>query len=448
MQGQPLPNVHIAEPNQTQTRLRRLLRILTSFVLGQASMQGVSIVIGLFLVRSLSVRSYAQFGLALGFQATASILMDLGFASTIIPLVGERVTERALVGKYVRGAKSLRDRSFLIFSPLVAVTFLAITHKQGWGWPVQIGLLSSVLLTLYSSSAASYYSVPLLLYRQLRDFYLPQTLTTVGRLLVYLLLYAIGALNSVTAAVCSALNATINGFLLKKKGARLIEWPDHDEPAVRREIFRYILPASPAILLGAFHGQVALFLISIFGNTVNIAQVSALGRLGQMFNLLMSFNVVIVEPYVARLQRHRLPFTYFKLIAVACLGGAVLTLFTFAAPGIFLWILGAKYAQLRSLMGWVVLTSCINYVAGLIWIMNRSRKWIFWRGTIAEISLLAVVQIGYLLIFGVRSTRAAVLFNFASSFCYVAAHSYIAIYGFFKGRGEELDAVRTQISTP
>ena len=423
--------------------------MLASFALGQAMVQGISFLIGLFLVRALSISSYAQFGLALGFQATASTLMDLGFASTIIPLVGERTSDRALIGRYVRGAKSLRDRAFFILSPGVVVAFLVITHRQGWGWPIQLGLLSSVLLALYSSSAASYYAVPLFLYRRMREFYLPQTLSSVGRLLLYLLLNSVGALNSVTAAGCVALNFSLNGFLLKKEGGKHIDWPESDEPAIRKEIVRYILPASPAILLGAFHGQIALFLISIFGSTVNIAQVAALGRLGQIFYLLMTFNVVIVEPFVARLPRHRLLPTYFKLIAGACVGGTVLVLITFAAPEIFLWILGAKYAQLRGLIGWVVLTACINYVAGLIWIMNRSRKWIFWRGTIAEISLLAVVQIGFLLIFGVRSTRSAVLFNFASSFCYVIAHSYVAIHGFRKGvRGELLDPVRSQISTP
>jgi hypothetical protein len=79
--------------------------------------------------------------------------------------------------------------------------------------------------------------------------------------------------------------------------------------------------------------------------------------------------------------------------------------------------------------------------------MNRSRKWLFWRGTFAEISLLVVVQIGFLAIFGVRSTRAAVMFNFASSFCYVIAHSYVAIHGFTKGaRCETPDTVVAQVS--
>jgi O-antigen/teichoic acid export membrane protein len=439
----------LAQLNRPSSRIRKLLSVLASFVLGQAGLQAVSVLIGLFLVRSLSVNAYAQFGLALGFQGTASILMDLGFASTIIPLVGERAADRALVGKYVRAGKSLRDRAFLILSPVVTVAFLAITHKQRWGWPIQLGLLFSVLLALYSSSAASYYSVPLLLYRRLREFYVLQTASGACRLLVYVLLNAIGSLNSLTAAGMSALNATINGFLLKREGGKSIEWPESDDPALRKEIIKFILPALPAILLGAFHGQIALFLISIFGSTVNIAQVAALGRLGQIFYLLMTFNVVVVEPYVARLARPRLLLTYLRLITLACLGGALLVLLTFAFPEIFLWVIGPRYEQLRGLIGWVVMTACINYVAGLIWIMNRSRKWLFWRGSIAEISLLAAVQIGYLLIFGVRTTRAAVMFNFASSFCYVVAHSYVAVLGFNKGaRDEAMDPVRSQISTP
>ena len=133
---------------------------------------------------------------------------------------------------------------------------------------------------LYSSSAASYYSVPLFLYRRLRDFYVLQTVSSAGRLLVYVLLNAIGSLNSVTAAGFSALNATINGYLLKRKGGNSIEWPEQDDPAIRKEIIQYILPALPAILLGAFHGQIALFLISIFGSTSQHRSSSSAGPPG------------------------------------------------------------------------------------------------------------------------------------------------------------------------
>lgn len=419
--------------DQLKGRARRVFSAVLGFFLGQGALQGVNLVIGLFLVRALSVSDYAKFGLASGFQTTTAILMDLGYASTIIPLVGNRIFDRALVGRYVQGAKSLRNRAFWAISPLASIAFLIITHRQKWAWSIQVAMLASVLVALYSSGTISYSSVPLFVYRRLRDYYVPQTLTGACRFGAYFALQTLGGLNSWTAAGFNALNMAINGHLLEKKSGHSIEWPEEEDPAIRKEITRYVLPAAPAILIGAFHGQIALLLISIFGDTIGIAQVAALGRIAQIFNVLMTFNVVIVEPYVARLHRERLGSAYFKLITVAAIGSVFLASLAFLEPGIFLWFLGPKYAELRGLIGWVILTACINYMAGLVWIMNRSRKWFFWRGTIAELSLLFVVQVGFVAIFGIRNARNAVMFSFASSFCYVVAHSYVAVHGFLKG---------------
>jgi O-antigen/teichoic acid export membrane protein len=407
------------------------------------------VLVGLFLVRSLSVGDYAKFGLAYAFQVTTSTLMDLGYASTIIPLVGARVSDRSLVGRYVRAAKSHRDRAFWVLSPIAAIAFLLVTHRQGWSRPIQITLLCSVLLVLYSSGPFSIYSAPLILYRRLRAYYVPQTISVSCRLAVYALLRALGALNSWTAAGLGALNVTLDGFFLRRKARQSIDWPQADDPAVQKEVRQYILPAAPAIILGAFHGQIAVFLMSIFGSTVNLGEVAALSRLGQLFNIMMSFNFIVVEPYVARLRREQLLATYFRLTAIAAIGCTAVTLLAFAAPAIFLWPLGPHYRQLGNLIGWVVLTACINYIAGLVWIMNRSRKWLFWRGTFAEILLLAFVQIGFVAIHGVHSTRDAVMFNFASSFCYLAAHSYIATHGFRRGAADEaLDTATPEITLP
>jgi membrane glycosyltransferase len=68
-----------------------------------------------------------------------------------------------------------------------------------------------------------------------------------------------------------------------------------------------------------------------------------------------------------------------------------------------------------------------------MWIMNRSRKWLFWSGTILEVVLLLTVQILFIAFVGVHTTQQAVLFTFASSFCYFVAHGYVGIYGFLKG---------------
>jgi O-antigen/teichoic acid export membrane protein len=427
----PAHSARTSQPSAAQPngRLRRVIHLLSGFFLGQGALQGVGALAGIYLVRTLSVKAYAQFGLAYGFQTTVSTLMDFGFASTIIPLVGERFMDRRLVGRYVSAAKHLRDKSFWLMSPFVAVAFTVITYKHHWGTSVQLLLLLSILLSLYSGGKVSYFSTPLFLYRRFRGYYAPQTVSGLIRLGIYLATGAIGWLNACVAALLSAVNITVNGWLIGRESKRYFEWPNQNDASLEREVFRYILPATPAIVLGAFHGQISLFLISIFGSTRGIAEVAALGRLGQLFAVFMTFNIIIIEPYVARLPVSQLLSAYVKLLGFGIVASVCLSTFSFFEPGVFLWLLGHNYQELRNLIGWVVLTACINYLAGLLWIMNRSRKWVFWRGTILEIALVFALQIGFLVVIGVRTTRDAVFFNFASSFCYIFTHGYIAFYG-------------------
>lgn len=414
-------------------RGRRIFRVLTGFFLGQGAAQGISVLAGLFLVHKLSVQAYAQFGLASGFQSLFSILMDFGFASTIIPMVGEQREDRALVGRYVRSAKHLRDWAFWIIAPVTIVAFLAIMHKQHWSLTIQLLLLASVLLALYSGGKVSYYSAPLFIFGRLREYYVPQIATGAGRLAAYIGLEFAGGLNAWTAAALSALNVTANGSWLREKSRPYLEWPEKEDPATDRELIHYILPAAPAMIFAAFQSQITLFLISMFGGTVDIAQVAALGRIGQLFTVLMTFNMIIVEPYIARLNRERLFPIYLKFLFLASAACTPVVLAAFLWPQAFLWLLGSKYAMLHSLLGWVVLSSCLNYLAGLMWVMNRARKWIFWSGTILEIVLLLVLQTAYVICIGIRTTREAVFLTFAMSFCYLIAHGYVSIYGFLKG---------------
>lgn len=432
----PPPAGFSAPQTQYIARGRRAIGILSSFFLGQGALQGIQLLVGLFLVRKLSVEAYAQYGLAIAFQMTMITLMDLGFSTTIIPLVGERREDPSLVGRYVRSAKHLRDRLFWILAPIAMIAFLAIMHNRHWGWGVQIALLLSVLLTLHSSGRLSYYSAPFFLFGRLREFYTPQTLSGLVRLIAYIGFGIAGVLNAWTAAGLNAINVTINGTLLQKRASQYMVWPHEDDLSTDREVFRYILPATPAIIFAAFQAQISLFLISIFGKTANIAEVAALSRLGQIFTMFMTFNAVVVEPYVARLKRERLMPTYVVFVGLAILLSVPIVLFSFEVPGPFLWLLGSHYKGLGGSVGWVILTSCITYVAGLMWMMNRARRWVFWRGTILEIVLVLAVQIGFIVLVGIRTTEDAVLFAFASSICYLAGHAYIGIYGFRAGKRE------------
>ncbi|MBB5340248.1 lipopolysaccharide biosynthesis protein [Tunturiibacter gelidoferens] len=408
----------------------RISKLLTTFFLGQGLLQGVNILAGLYLVRTMSTEAYAQFGLAAGFQQTVGLLMDLGFTSTIIPLVGARSGDKVLVGKYVRAAKHLRDRTFWILSPIAMIAFFAIMRRHRWPWVSEVLLMGSVLLSVYSGGKVSYYSAPLFLYGRLKDFYVPQTLSAIGRLAVFWIMRIAGALNGWTAAIATAFNITLNGEILQRVSHAHVEWPEKDDPKIDREVMRYVLPAIPALVFAAFQLQSSVFLIGIFGQSVSIAQISALGRLSQIFSILTIFNTVVVEPAMARLPADRVLSRYITLILIALLACTPIVVLAFAAPGPVLWLLGSKYEGLRDVVGWAMLTGSINYLSILIWIMNRARKWVFWSGTILEITLTLSGQILFIVIHGVRTTHDAVFFSLLSAFGPLLTHIYVMAYGF------------------
>jgi O-antigen/teichoic acid export membrane protein len=410
-------------------RGHRIARILATFFLGQGALQGVNIIAGLYLVRTMSIEAYAQFGLAVGFQQTVGLLMDLGFTSTIIPLVGDQGDNKVLVGKYVRAAKHLRDRTFWILSPIAMIAFFAIMRRHRWSWISEVLLMGSVLLSVYSGGKVSYYSAPLFLYGRLKDFYLPQTLSALGRLGVFWTMRVAGALTGWTAAVVTALNLTLNGEILQKVSRSHVEWPEEDDPKIDREVIRYVLPAIPALVFGAFQLQSSVFLIGIFGQSVSIAQISALSRLSQIFSIFTIFNTVVVEPAMARLPQAKVLSRYIILILIALLACTPIVLVAFLAPGPVLWLLGSKYEGLRDVVGWAMLASSVNYISMLLWIMNRARKWVFWSGTILEISLTLLGQALFIVMHGVRTTHDAVFFSLLSAFGPLLTHIYVMVFG-------------------
>jgi hypothetical protein len=142
---------------------------------------------------------------------------------------------------------------------------------------------------------------------------------------------------------------------------------------------------------------------------------------------------IMVEPYMARLGRERIARHYLAFIALAIAVCVPLVGLAFRWPGVYLWLLGSKYEGVRSVLGWYFLALSINFVAGVVWVMNRARKWVFWSGSILEIVLLLGVQTGFLVWVGVRDVREAVFFNLAASVCPVLTHGYVGLLGFLRG---------------
>jgi len=414
----------------TSAKIRLGARLLATFAGGHGALQALNVITGIYLLRALSLEGYAQYSLAFAFQMTAIALTNLGLTDSIVPLVGTRGNDPAVVGRYVRAARSLRNKLFLLISPAVAIAFYVVVRNRGWSTLTQLWMFAPILASLYLSVSVAGWSTPLLLKRRLGDYYLAQTIPSVARLISYVIAHIAHQLNSGFALLMNALSIFVNGLIARNRSASLVQVPASADAQTESEILRCMLPMMPAAIFTAFQPQVALFLVSIFGQTVQIAQIAALSRIAVLFTVFSTFNSVLIEPYIARVSADRLPSTYVRILGGAVLIGIGMSILGFAFPAVYTWILGEKYADLDNVVGWVVLASTVSTIANVMWVMNRGRRWLFWRGSIIEITGLLLFQSLYVIFIGVGTIEHAAIFMLTASAAHLVAHGYIALYAF------------------
>jgi len=379
----------------------------------------------------MSVEHYAQFGVAFAFQSTVCMLADLGFSSSILALAGARAKDPEVLGKYVRSARHFRMILVCIVGVVFVICFPWITAAQPWNAATKVSLLASILCAVVVQGW-SMYQAPLMAHRQIDRLYQPQIAAGSVRLGISWLLHLSHALTGVAVSWLGTLALALSGWWIKRHTAHLIKEPEKSDPSANREMLRYLAPLIPGVAFTAFQGQISLWIITILGTTQNIAEVAALGRLGQLFGILTAFNGVIIGPYFASLPGPSILARYIQILTLAVLLAAMLSVWAFVFPAPLLWLLGPKYENLGGAVGWVILASCLSYVGGVMWTMHAARKWVFWWGTILYISLTMALQVLGFVYLDLSSTMGVVYFGTLAAAATLLVHLATAAFGFSK----------------
>lgn len=404
-------------------------RLLTLFI-GQSVLQAINFVIGFLLIRWMSVEAYAQFGVVFGFQSTLGMLVDLGFGGCIISLVGNRGDQPAVIGGYIAAAHWFRTRLFAVIIPFAAIGFYWIGLKHGWNAIELTLLFICMAVALYSQGRTSWYSAPLLIHHRISRLYRVQNLSAMGRLIATALLQLGGWLSALTATVVNTAALAWNAVNYVREAQPYVNVPPHSDREVRREMLAYLAPLIPGVAFTALQGQLLVLLISIFGKTQNIAEVAALGRLGQLFLLLSAVNSTLIEPYFARLSRDLLWPRYLLVVGTAIIVGTGVALAAFLFPGPLLWILGGKYEHLDRELGWMMAASSLSYIGSVMWTIHAARKWVYWWGSFFYIGLLTAVQAVFIASVDLNTTLSVLYLGFATSLAVMVVHIATATAGF------------------
>lgn len=370
-------------------------------------------VTGLALMRWMTKEAYAQYTLAFTFQSTLNLLVNMGFVGGIVALVGNRGKDPNVIGTYLRSSRTYRGRLFWVLSIASAFIFPFIVRNQPWPMETKASLWLAVISSVFLSGWQMY-RAPLLIHQRLATSYRVDIVAAVQRLVLSIAAYGAHVLTGPIASWITSLSNLYIGYSLKKHSQELINEPGEMDMEASREMVKYIAPQWPNIIYQAVQSLVTVGLVTAYGGTSAIAEVGALGRLGQIFTVFSASIPTLLVPAVAKLhQKHVLK----RLVEMDVLIGVILALITLTAflfPGFYVFIIGPKYKQLAYLMPITIAGSCISLYGTFHTNFLRARKWATWTTSMVMIGVPLVTQVGWLATHPLTTTREAAIFTFVT----------------------------------
>jgi len=361
------------------------------------------------------------------------VLLDVGISGTFIPLVGERIEDRQLIADYLASIRQIAHWLFAIAVPVIVVAYPLLVRNRHWSWQVVAAMVVIVLVSAWFARVGSSYGSVLILRRDRYRYYQAQIFSSLGSLVLLGIFFAIHRFGAFTAILIGVGKIIWIAFYYFRRSNQLLGVKGTPSKEKRTAIIQLTLPAIPSVVYYAVGGQISVFLITIFGRTAAVASVGALGRLGQVFSLLSPMNAILVEPYFARLPKVHLKSHYLMAVAGASACGAGMVALARVWPGLFLWVLGPKYAGLQTEVVLVILAGAISLAGGVTAAINGSRRFTYYSFVLTDNVVTLIVQAIFIWKVDMSTVKNVLWFNIASLVPTFITGILATFYGFAKG---------------
>jgi O-antigen/teichoic acid export membrane protein len=409
------------------------LHRVAEFLVSQGITIACNLFFGLLCIRLLPIGEYAKFVVVFAIQGSLMVLLDVGISGTFIPLVGERIEDRQLIADYLASIRQIAHWLFAIAVPVTVVAFPLLVRNRHWSWQIVAAMVVIVLVSAWFARVGSSYGSVLILRRDRYHYYQAQIISSLGSLALLGIFFAFHRFGAFTAILIGVAKIIWVAMVYFRRAQQLLGVKGKPSKEKRTAIVQLTLPSIPSVVYYAVGGQISVFLITIFGRTAAVASVGALSRLGQIFTLLSPMNAILVEPYFARLPRESLKSHYLTAVAAAGACGAVAIALARVFPGLFLWILGPKYAGLRTEVVLVIVAGAISLVGGVIASVNGSRRFTFYSFVLTDNVVTLIVQAICIWKMDLSTVRNVLWFNIATILPTFVTGILAAFYGFARG---------------
>jgi O-antigen/teichoic acid export membrane protein len=403
-------------------------KTLISFVALELIIQALTLSIGFFLVRSLTKNEYALYTVANSMQSAMALVVDSGISVGILAIGGAIFGDRYVFSQLIKTSTKLRriflGFGLLIIAPLTA--WLLLENKAS-----EVTVVSITLFIVMGGCFQVLQGPQLVIVRLARLQNKLQIVNLIAALFRGIFLASFFLLATLTASlsIFSAVVALAFQTLALTKLAK----PYLDKSAThnnehQHELIITVKKVLPGSVYALFQGQIAIALLSIFGNNDSVADLGALGRIGMIFAVVSSVMANIIIPRFAQIKQDQLKSKYSLIVGIYILFGFVVTGTAMIIPELFLWILGEKYSQLKNEVILIVVSSLLSSLNGYMWSLNAARGWLI--SPVISVGIGLFIQLIMMIIFGVSTVNNMLMISFFVALQGVILNFYISVKRF------------------
>jgi hypothetical protein len=156
-----------------------------------------------------------------------------------------------------------------------------------------------------------------------------------------------------------------------------VAWNAPVNPEYLPVVYAKVRQTMPLTIYYCIQSQISIWLISVFGSTHQVADIGSSVRLSVLYSTLMGSYATVMVPRFARNNgRRQLFLQAFQIVGSASAMLAAVVVLTWIFPQPFIFLLGAKYANMTGLIWLVVLSQGVYSLAGMVYGLSMSKGWI------------------------------------------------------------------------
>ena len=393
--------------------------MLAKFMFGQGLIQTTNLITGLVIVWLLPIEQYALYIVIMMLTSVATVASDFGVGQAINTFAAKHHTDAQAVTSIYSAGRHYRRIMVLIAVP--ATIALAIYMTASFGLSSgEIGalLLMMAALPLLQAHIALRGAV-MNAYHDSRGLFTAGVAGAVTRLLLAGICFVWP--HALAATALTLVGTMVNAAVLQTVSARYLTVVNRATTEWKRAVRRFVVPLMPGVAYYLVQGHIGTFVLTVHAQTTALAEVGALGRLGQIIAFLTPILPFFVQPHFARIvgiaefRRKAVQVILLVLSLAAVVIGS-----GYLLPEAWLLILGSKYQHLSREVPVALAFSVASFFAATLFHIVIARQ--FTRNQTWPIIIGISLQAAFVYLHGVRSTMDALIVTFIPNVPLILGH--------------------------